>query len=202
MKKCTKCKLQKNLEFFDKDKSRPNGYSYTCKQCKSEYTKTEKHKSNQKKCYIKNKENVLKKAKIYYQNNCEKIKDKNNEYYNLNKEIIKERRKKYNYKITTNLLLRNILRSRIGKVITGEAKGNSSAVRDLGCSIDDFKKYLESKFQPGMSWENRGKYGWHIDHIIPLGTFNLTVREEFLKACHYTNLQPLWARDNLRKAKK
>jgi hypothetical protein len=202
MKKCTKCKIEKNLEFFDKDKSRSDGYGYTCKKCKHEYNKTEKGKNSQKKCYIKNKEKVLRKAKEYYLKNSEKIKGRSNEYYNTNKEIINERRKYYNYKITTDVILRNILRSRIGKIISGEAKGESSAVKDLGCSIKDFKKYLEAKFQPGMTWENRGRYGWHVDHIIPLGTFNLSNREEFLKACHYTNLQPLWAKDNLKKAKK
>jgi hypothetical protein len=71
----------------------------------------------------------------------------------------------------------------------------------LGCSIPELKTYLESKFQEGMSWENWGIYGWHIDHIIPLDAFNLTNREEFLKACHYTNLQPLWAEENLKKGK-
>jgi hypothetical protein len=51
-----------------------------------------------------------------------------------------------------------------------------------------------------MSWDNWGTHGWHIDHIIPLSSFDLTDREQFLKACHYTNLQPLWAADNIRKS--
>lgn len=77
---------------------------------------------------------------------------------------------------------------------------SGSAVRDLGCSVDFLKTYLESLFQSGMSWDNWTLNGWHIDHISPLSSFNLSNRDELLKACHYTNLQPLWAKDNLAKS--
>ena len=73
---------------------------------------------------------------------------------------------------------------------------------DLGCGISELILYLESKFQLGMTWENWSKYGWHIDHIIPLSSFNLEVREELLKAVNYINLQPLWAKDNFSKGDK
>jgi hypothetical protein len=66
-----------------------------------------------------------------------------------------------------------------------------SAVRDLGCTIPELMVYLEARFQEGMSWENYG--AWHLDHIKPLVLFDLTDREQFLQAAHYTNLQPLWA---------
>ncbi len=72
-----------------------------------------------------------------------------------------------------------------------------SHVQNLGCSIEELKSYLESKFQPGMSWENREK--WHIDHILPLSKFDLSDPEQLRKACHYSNLQPLWAFDNMSK---
>ncbi|MEM4726061.1 MAG: hypothetical protein QXG63_03905 [Nitrososphaerales archaeon] len=75
----------------------------------------------------------------------------------------------------------------------------SSSVKDLGCSLEEFKRYLESKFQPGMTWNNYGKNGWHIDHIKPLCSFDLTDTEQVKLACHYTNLQPLWWSDNLSK---
>lgn len=88
------------------------------------------------------------------------------------------------------------LRNRLGKAIRGEV----SAVRDLGCSIDELKTILESKFTHGMSWDNYGE--WHIDHIKPLSKFNLTNSQEVLQACHYTNLQPLWAKDNIVKYNK
>lgn len=72
----------------------------------------------------------------------------------------------------------------------------------LGCSVDECRKYLESKFLPGMTWENYGKSGWHIDHIIPCNLFDLTKPEEQLKCFHYTNLQPLWETDNASKQDK
>jgi len=88
------------------------------------------------------------------------------------------------------------LRTRLWQVIKGMLKAGS-AVRDLGCSIEQLKQHLESQFQEDMSWENYGQ--WHIDHIKPLAKFDLTDRNQFLEACHYTNLQPLWATDNIKK---
>ena len=72
----------------------------------------------------------------------------------------------------------------------------------IGCSIPEFKFYIEGKFSDGMTWENYGYHGWHLDHIIPLAFYDLSNREQFLKAVHYTNLQPLWARDNFAKSGK
>ncbi len=81
---------------------------------------------------------------------------------------------------------------------TGAKSG--SAVRDLGCTILELKAYLEARFLPGMTWKNHGLKGWHIDHIRPLTSFDLADRAQLLQAVHYTNLQPLWWQDNLRKA--
>ena len=69
----------------------------------------------------------------------------------------------------------------------------------LGCSIDELKGYLESKFENGMSWENYGKGGWHIDPIKPCASFDLRSELNQKKCFHYTNLQPLWWEDNLSK---
>lgn len=88
------------------------------------------------------------------------------------------------------------LRHRIGKAMAGKTRG-VSAVRDLGMSIEDFRSYIASKFQPGMTWENYGE--WHLDHIKPLALFNLADTTQARVACHYTNYQPLWALDNQRK---
>lgn len=92
--------------------------------------------------------------------------------------------------------LQAILRGRLTKTVRRSIRAGS-AVRDLGCTIEEFMAYIADRFLPGMSWENWGK--WHLDHIRPLASFDLSDREQFLAACHYTNLQPLWAVDNLRK---
>lgn len=94
--------------------------------------------------------------------------------------------------------IKNRLRSRVSKIVSGSVK-YASAVADLGCSIEEFKKHLESRFQPGMTWDNYSHSGWHIDHIIPLSSFDLTDEQQLKKACHFTNLQPLWASDNIKK---
>ncbi len=92
--------------------------------------------------------------------------------------------------------LKKNMRSRLSKAFASNTK-TGSAVNDLGCTIAELKRHLESKFQPGMSWINYGE--WQIDHIKPLNQFNLTLSEERLVACNYMNLQPLWKKDNLEK---
>jgi hypothetical protein len=97
-----------------------------------------------------------------------------------------------NYKMSCDI------RRRMSIAVHGGFKAGS-AVRDCGCSMDFLRQYLESKFDLTMTWDNYGKYGWHIDHITPLVAFNLANREQFLTAVHYTNLQPLWWTENLSK---
>lgn len=94
-----------------------------------------------------------------------------------------------------------ILRSRLNKLLKSKKK-RGSAVTDLGCSVDFLVNYIESLFLPGMTWENHGVHGWHLDHIKPLSLFDLEDRDQLLIACHYTNLQPLWAKDNIVKSNK
>jgi hypothetical protein len=77
----------------------------------------------------------------------------------------------------------------------GNAAGQYCEI--LGGTYDQAKKHIESKFKEGMEWLNHGL--WHIDHIIPIAAFDLTDRHQLLAAAHYTNLQPLWAKDNLKK---
>lgn len=137
----------------------------------------------------------------------------------LSPEKLTEYRKRYYQKNRTSLLLKTKLykankrqsdiqfklkenlRSRLFNAYRNNSK-RGSAINDLGCSIEELKIHLESKFQEGMTWENWNMTGWHVDHIIPLVSFDLTDREQFLKACHYSNLQPLWAADNFKKNRK
>jgi hypothetical protein len=153
-----------------------------------------------KKYREKNKEILKMKRREYYQKHKEEFKSYAKNYNKNHKE---ERNIYYNNRIKTdiNFKLSCGLRCRLNKALRGNQK-SGSAVQDLGCSIPEFKLYLKSKWKDGMNWDNYGFYGWHIDHIIPLDFYDLQNREEFLKACHYTNLQPLWAEENITKGNK
>lgn len=72
----------------------------------------------------------------------------------------------------------------------------------IGCTVAEFKLHIENQFEFGMSWDNYGHRGWHIDHKRPLASFNLEDKAQALKATHYTNLRPLWALDNIAKGSK
>lgn len=78
----------------------------------------------------------------------------------------------------------------------------SRIVQLLGCDWKSFVSHVESQFQRGMTWGNHGQSGWHFDHIAPLSSFDLTDESQLKKACHFTNVQPLWAADNIRKGGK
>ena len=113
----------------------------------------------------------------------------------------------YQYANDIQYKLSMILRLRINQAIKYNHK-SGSAVRDLGCSISNLKLYLERQFylnkytKDKMTWDNLSRNGWNIDHIKPLCSFDLTDRNQFLEACHYTNLQPLWVEDHRTKSAK
>lgn len=130
-----------------------------------------------------------KKQAIYYRDNKEKVIAANYKYTSTRRKT----------DIGFNLSI--LLRQRLSKAIKKGWKSGSS-VADLGCTTEELKIHLESKFLPGMSWDNHGKEGWHIDHILPLASFDLTDLEQLRVAVHYSNLQPLWAEDNIRKSDK
>jgi len=194
---CTKCKKDLNKNMFAKKQLEAK--LKTCRNCRNEYMREYRKKDSakiyRKQYRDKNRDIEKMNWKRHVENNKEKVINYMREYRKRNYERdIKNRMEK-----DPNFKLARTLRTRLLKAI-GSNQKNGSAVKDLGCSIDFLKEYFENKFQEGMSWENHGE--WHIDHIKPLASFDLTNREQFLEACNYTNLQPLWAKDNLSKSSK
>lgn len=182
-KKCFKCKNIKE----------DNNQTY-CDKCNSK---------RMKKYYLKNREHRLQKSKEYNIKNKEKRRKYQKKYFMKNKEKFRLYSKKYhnkfknnkNYKVKKNLrwYLWSLLKER-------NLKKNKSVLSLIGCSLNFLLNYLESKFKQGMSWNNYGE--WHIDHIRPCSSFDLSKEEEQLKCFHYSNLQPLWQLDNLKKSDK
>jgi hypothetical protein len=177
-----------------------------------------KIKSQNKIYYEINKEKLKAKSKMWAYANPDKVKKRKQtnrhkqwrrNYYkryrsaNLEKcreqDRIQAKKRLHENKNNIQFQLTRSLRTRLYHAINNNQKVGS-AVKDLGCTIEELKIYLESKFQSGMTWDNWSKEGWHIDHIKPLSSFDLTDRNQLLKACHYTNLQPLWSQDNLVKS--
>jgi len=174
-KVCIKCKIYKSYSEFSKSSRVIDGHAGSCKVCK--------------------KPEVSK-----YELNKEKCKQQSSEYYKTHKEQ-RHTWYKNKEKEDVNFKLGNRLRHRLRSTLK-KLKTRGSHINNLGCSIEELKQHLESKFLPGMSWGNWTLNGWHIDHIIPLSSFDLTDLEQLKKACHYTNLQPLWAKDNISKGNK
>ena len=190
MKKCSKCKEIKDYSDFYKDRRTSDGLYSACAECNRSYRSNEymrKYRKTEKSIEYR-KEYV----KIYSQLERFKI---NQKQYRLSHKKERAEWHRNRMKNNVNYRLACHLRSRIWRPLKGLTKGGS-AVRDLGCTISELKFYLEGKFTDGMTWKNHSRNGWHIDHIIPLAFFDLTDCEQLLKACHYTNLQPLWAHDN------
>jgi len=126
------------------------------------------------------------KRDLYLKKNKIKIRKRNRLY------LVSYRKNNLNARITNNLS------TRVRIAIKGQSKSKSTMVL-LGCSIEFLKKYLQDQFKEGMSWDNHGLYGWHIDHIKPCCKFDLTKESEQKLCFHYTNLQPLLAKENLSK---
>ena len=125
----------------------------------------------------------------------------------IQKRSIKNTREKYNarrrkkWADNANHRIAEAMRHRVYKALNGIAKSKKT-LNLLGCSLAEFRSYIEAKFEMGMTWNNYHYGGWHIDHIMPCSSFDLTVSEEQARCFHYTNLQPLWKCDNQRKGAK
>lgn len=132
-----------------------------------------------------------------YQRNIEAEHKRNKAYKDRTKEEYKKYRRD-RYRNNPEQRFVECIRTRLNQVLR-KSGGSGKTEELLGCSTGELKTYLESKFQEGMNWENHGRYGWHIDHIIPISSFDLTIEKERKKACHFSNLQPLWAKENWKK---
>ena len=221
LKTCSKCKeeLPATNEFFNKDKSRKDNLTSRCRKWISKYNKEkiennsefrrkkiesdkrwnkenpEKVKEYQKKYYQENKESFKEKAKKWKEANPEREKENSKKWKEENKEKVKEYKKE---RRKNNPMVRFIQNLRTLTRIIYKQKDfrkNNKTIELLGCSPEELRNYLRSLYQPGMTEDNYGE--WHIDHIIPLSSAKS--KEELDELAHYTNLQPLWAEDNLRK---
>ena len=209
---CKKCGESKSLDLFAKNKTMKDGCKTLCKQCFNaqmrEYNSLHRDKKQKRdKIYS---DTHKEEAAIY-----NKKWRKNNPDYEKSPHILKRkreyrkttkrkeylrtyyrgiRRENVNYKIAANI------RGRIKAGLKAKrANRNLRTPEYLGCSFKYLRHYIESQFTEGMSWDNYGVHGWHIDHIIPCASFDLTDIEQQKQCFHYTNLQPLWAKDNLSK---
>lgn len=210
-KKCSLCQEKKFSFEFNKCVANKFGLHNHCRLCQ---------KIIKRNWYLKNKESQNEKSLIY--SKTEKGRESKAKTYNRNYQTILERnrirrhgekakikariqRNKW-YKIIQNRMACT-LRCRI-RIALKKSKYENQAIQIdstrnlLGCSIKEFEKHLESKFIEGMSWENYGYRGWHVDHIIPCDSFDLTLPEAQKQCFHYSNMQPLWWKINLSKGNK
>lgn len=186
---CSRCNKLLSFDCFQKNSSNKDGLQSWCRSCRKESFDLSYKKD--KRLY----------DSLLYQKNKEIRKNKARLYYKNNKTLIYTR-VKIRYSADSAYRLSSLLRRRMSKLITRQQRAGS-AIRDLGCSLEHLKLHLELFWDAGMSWSNYGKKdGWVVDHIIPLGSFDLTNRRQFLVASHFTNLQPLWYVDNQIKVKK
>ena len=223
MRACRKCgvELVKGENWHESHARQRN---YVCIECKRAYTReyyqehrkerlaynrqyNSEHREERLTYYEKRREEKAAYNRQYRREHHEEIAVRKREYCHEHREEIAARRREYRHKhreevaayfrerYQTNIQYRLTcgLRTRLRRALKGNTK-SGSAVRDLGCSIPELVTHLESQFQEGMTWDNYGE--WQIDHIVPLSSFDLTNREQLLQACHYMNLQPLWAYEN------
>lgn len=220
-------KKAKRREYLAKNKDKINArrrlynatYNVENKEKLKEYKKEwqlnnkELIKSKRRQYYLDNSEEIKQKVKEYAKNNKDKIKAARKKYVSENREVLNRKKKEYWAKFPEKrkaILDRSFdkypinkikgnLRNRLYYALKGCGWSKSSKTETiLGCSYQEVMEHIEIQFMPGMSWDNYGQ--WHIDHILPLSYADNAEECEML--CHYINLQPLWAEDNLMKHNK
>lgn len=215
LRRCWDCGLTKTVsEFYPKKKGCPD-LTTICKICGNRRAKEwrrankERIKETSKEWRKKNPEKQSKISERRRKKNPEKEAERirawrkknpesHRKYYHKNKEEIRQKQRD---RLESDHLfkLRKTVRNRIGVALRdGGYQKQCKTSEMLGCDWQTLVEHLESQFTEGMSWENMGE--WHVDHRVPLSSANTP--EELEALCHYTNLQPLWAKDNLSKGSK
>lgn len=199
----------RNMEYRENNKEKitnqQKGYRIENKEKiyirQKKYTQSNKVKiaEYQKEYNEKNHTEITKKKRSYYLKNRDKFLDYRKNYAEENKDNInKNTRERYNSDI--KFKISNTLRRRFSNIIYAiKTKKILDTFQILGCDIDFFIKHIENQFQNSMTWGNHGRKGWNLDHIRPCASFDLTDPAQQKECFHYTNLQPLWAFDNLSK---
>lgn len=166
-------------------------------------------KKYNKNYFQKNKETCTTYTREYFRSldpiRKEKRNQKLREYSKNNRDLFNANARKSYHKCKKNIYckLKWTLRHRLHDILKlKNIKKQESALNLVGCTIEKLKEHIEQQWQSGMSWKNHTIHGWHIDHIKPCSAFDLTDPEQQKECFHYTNLQPLWAKDNLRKGNK
>ena len=211
---CKDCNTEKNINEFYKNKTSKDGYNNDCRECFIIKRKT--YRKEYSKEYEK-RDNVKKYRKTFDKKNKERRKTKYYENVELNREINRIARKKqrdkdriglnikrrdyYRRKMKTDPLfkLKKNVRGRIYSYTKYVGKSKTT-FEIVGLTAQELKIYIENKFTNGMTWENYGPYGWHIDHKIPL--HSAKTEKDLYDLCYYTNLQPMWWNENLKKGAK
>jgi hypothetical protein len=207
MKKCSKCKEIKHTDQFNRNKSRKDGLQCYCRDCEKECGKkwrkgnTEYIKQSNKQWKEDNSDHVKEYNKKYNKDNTEQKQAKDREWKDNNRDHLAQYRKNKRKNDSLYKLICNI-RSNVGQSFKRACKGmfrKESKTQDiLGCDFNFFINHIASQFAEGMALDNHGE--WHLDHKIPLSTAQ--TEEDIIRLCHYTNYQPLWAKDNMKKHNK
>lgn len=211
LKTCTTCKISQPYTNFFKNKERKDGYRPDCKNCRKIYqlNNKDKIKNQKRRYYLNNHEEVRNKTKKYYEENKERANYIKKIWYQKNPQRYLENskeRQRYLRKTDISFRIHGSMSSSINKhlKLNNTNKNKLSWINILKYTVEDLKKHLESKFDQKMNWENYGKNGWHIDHIIPKSFFKFnSYNHPAFKACWaLENLQPLWCQENLKKNNK